>query len=58
MTDRARKPAPATRQETPQVSSEEARIIAERLATFEKDREAARPADEVLERLLRRHSMP
>ena len=39
----------------PPVSAEEERIIRERLATFEQDRKAARPAGEVLERLLRRH---
>jgi len=58
MADRARKSSPPPSDETPRVSAEEARIIAERLTTFEKDRAAARPAEEVLERLLRRHPMP
>ena len=39
----------------PPVSAEEERIIRERLATFEQDQKAARPAGEVVERLLRRH---
>ena len=49
------------RQETeqnPPVSQEELDLIRQRMKTFEEDRKAARPADEVVERLLRRHPAP
>jgi hypothetical protein len=42
--------------EQPPVSQEELDIIRERMKTFDEDRKAARPAEEVMERLLRRHS--
>ena len=45
-------------QNDPPVSQEEIDIIRERMKTFEQDRKAARPADEVMERLLRRHPAP
>jgi hypothetical protein len=54
-----RKPAHAqTRPDTeqqPPVSREELDVIRKRMETFEEDRKAARPADEVMERLLRRY---
>jgi hypothetical protein len=37
---------------------DEERVIRERLATFERDRKTASPADETIERLLRRHPAP
>jgi hypothetical protein len=40
------------------VSQEELDIIRERMKTFDQDRKSARPADEVMERLLRRHPAP
>jgi hypothetical protein len=40
------------------ITPEEERIIRERLATFDEDVKTARPAAEVLERLLRRHPAP
>jgi hypothetical protein len=49
---------PAADEEIPPVSQEELDIIRERMKTFEQDRKAARPADEVMERLLRRHPAP
>jgi hypothetical protein len=45
-------------QTAPPVSPEELDIIRARMKTFEQDRKAARPADEVMERLLRRHPAP
>ena len=42
----------------PEPSREELDIIRERMRTFEQDRKAARPANEVMERLLRRHPVP
>jgi hypothetical protein len=57
------KPQPAPQrpdadQNDPPVSQEELDIIRARMKTFEQDRKAARPADEVMERLLRRHPAP
>jgi hypothetical protein len=57
------KPTPApTRpdadQDDPPVSQEELAVIRERDKTYDQDRRAARPAEEVLERLLRRHPAP
>ena len=53
------KPArPSTRPDAnqqPPVSREELDVIRTRMETFEEDRKAARPADEVMERLLRRY---
>ena len=49
---------PDADQNAPPVSQEELDIIRERMKTFEQDRKAARPADEVMERLLRRHPAP
>lgn len=40
------------------VSREELDVIRKRMETFEEDRKAARPADEVMERLLRRYPTP
>jgi hypothetical protein len=59
----ARKPTPVpTRPDAdendPPVSPEELAVIRERDKTYERDRQAARPADEVVERLLRRHPAP
>jgi hypothetical protein len=42
----------------PPVSPEELAVIRERDKTYEQERKAARPANEVLERLLRRYSAP
>jgi hypothetical protein len=42
----------------PPLDVETRRILEQRMATFEEDRKAARPADEVVERLLRRYSQP
>ncbi|MQA31762.1 MAG: hypothetical protein GEU82_18330 [Luteitalea sp.] len=42
----------------PPVTTEEERIVLERLATIDRDRETATPADEAIERLLRRHPAP
>jgi|GraSoiStandDraft_35_1057300.scaffolds.fasta_scaffold961047_1 hypothetical protein len=56
------KPAPALQRpdgdEQPPASAEELRVIRDRMKTFEEDRRAARPVDEVMERLLRRHPAP
>jgi hypothetical protein len=49
---------PVPDQNDPPVSPEEQRTIRERLATFEQDLQTARPADEVMERLLGRHPAP
>ena len=49
---------PDADQNDPPASQEELEIIRERMKTFEQDRKAARPADEVMERLLRRHPAP
>jgi hypothetical protein len=49
---------PEADQNDPPVSQEELDIIPERMKTFEQDRKAARPADEVMERLLRRYPAP
>jgi hypothetical protein len=53
---------PPTRRDADQndspMSQEELDVIRERMKTFEQDRKAARPADEVMERLLRRHPAP
>lgn len=49
---------PDAEQSAPPVSPEEFDIVRERMKTFEQDRKAARPADEVMERLLRRHPAP
>lgn len=40
------------------LDAETRRILEERMKTFEQDRKAARPADEVMERLLRRYPTP
>jgi len=40
------------------LDAETRRILEDRMRTFEQDRKAARPADEVMERLLRRHPAP
>jgi hypothetical protein len=40
------------------LDDETRRILEQRMATFEEDRKAARPADEVMERLLRRYPQP
>jgi hypothetical protein len=45
-------------EQDPPVSQEELDVIRERMKTFERDRKAARPADEVIEQLLRRHPAP
>lgn len=42
----------------PLISPEELAVIRERDKTYEQERKAARPASEVLERLLRRHPAP
>jgi hypothetical protein len=54
------KPQPAEKPTRPPepVTAEEERVIRERLATFDEDIKTARPAKEVLERLLRRHPAP
>jgi hypothetical protein len=55
------KPAPTrpdADQNDPPVSQEELAVIRERDKTYDQDRRAARPADEVVERLLRRHPAP
>jgi hypothetical protein len=57
------KPAPPpTRpdadQNDPPVSQEELAVIRERDKTYDQDRRPARPAEEVVERLLRRHPAP
>lgn len=49
---------PDADQNNPPVSQEELAVIRERDKTYDQDRRAARPADEVVERLLRRHPAP
>jgi hypothetical protein len=44
--------------EQPPVSADELDVIRERMKTFEEDRQAARPADPEIERLLRRYPAP
>lgn len=48
---------PGTDQQSP-ISREELDLIRKRMETFEEDQKAARPADEVMERLLRRYPAP
>ena len=49
---------PEADENDPPVTPEELAVIRERDKTYEQDRQAARPADEVVERLLRRHPAP
>ena len=49
---------PDADQNDPPVSREELDVIRERDKTYKRDREAARPADEVVKRLLDRHPAP
>lgn len=49
---------PDADQNEPPVTPEVEAMIRDRLATYEEDRKAARPAAEVRERLLRRHPAP
>lgn len=46
---------PDAAENDPPVTPEEIDVIRERMKTYDEDRTAARPADEVMERLLRRH---
>jgi hypothetical protein len=48
----------ADQNDPPQVSREELDVIRERDRTYPRDREAARPADDVVKRLLERHPAP
>ena len=52
------KPLPDVPENDPPVTREELEIIGERMKTYEQDRKASSPADEVMERLLRRHPAP
>lgn len=56
------KPEPVTTrpdtEDTPREFRDEARIVAERDRDYAAQRATARPADEVVERLLRRHPAP
>ena len=49
---------PAADDNDPPVTPEELAVIRERDKTYEQDRKAARPANEVMERLLRRYPHP
>lgn len=53
-----RQPIPEAESKLSPVSQAEMDIVRERMKTFEEDRKAARPADEVIERLLRRYPNP
>ena len=58
-----RRPAPAPTnpdadENDAPVTPEELAVIRERDKTYERERQAARPAEEVVERLLRRHPAP
>jgi hypothetical protein len=51
-------PARPDADQQPPVSREELDVIRKRMETFEEDRKGASPADEVMERLLRRYPAP
>ena len=57
MSKPARIPTPEA-QGPPVASPEDIAVILERDKIYPQQREASRPADEVVERLLRRHSQP
>ena len=58
MNKRSRAPQRPDKDDNPPASPEELEILSERDKTYPEDRKAARPADEVVERLLRRHPHP